>query len=64
MAWAGILGRPSSWQVDNSKALQAHNQQMHPAGVGDKSINDLEAPDHMGDTPEESAAAEIPLVTH
>jgi hypothetical protein len=50
--------------LDNSKALQAHIEQMHPAGVSDKSIGDLEAPAHVGDTPEESAAVEIPLVTH
>ena len=50
--------------VDNSEALQAHKEQMHPAGASDKSKDDLERPDHVGDTPEESAAAESPLGTH
>jgi hypothetical protein len=41
--------------VDNSEDLQKHKEQAHPTGVGD-----LEQPDLLGDSPEESAAAEVP----
>lgn len=47
-------------EVQNSEQLQKHKEQMHPAGVGDN----LETPDLLGDTVEESAAAEPPLPTH
>ena len=50
--------------VENSEDLRAHNEQEHPADLGDKSMNDLEKPDLLGDTPEESAAVEVPKVTH
>lgn len=50
-------------EVENSGALQAHTELVHPAGVGDKSLDDLETPDLLGDTPEQSAAVEIPLAT-
>jgi len=50
--------------VENSEALEAHNEQMHPAGVSEKSMAGLETPDLLGDTPEESAAVETPLPTH
>ena len=46
--------------VDNSEELHNHMEQAHPAGAGDT----LERPDLLGDTPEESAAAETPLPTH
>ena len=46
--------------VDNSEELQKHTEREHPAGVGDN----LESPDLLGDTPEESAAVEAPLPTH
>jgi hypothetical protein len=45
--------------VDNSEELQKHMEQAHPAGAGDN----LESPDLLGDTPEESAAVETPLPT-
>jgi hypothetical protein len=44
---------------EDSDALEAHNEQAHPAGA-----DGLEAPDLLGDTPEESAAVEVPLATH
>jgi hypothetical protein len=47
-------------QVDNSEELQKHMEQAHPTGAGDN----LERPDLLGDTPEESAAEETPLPTH
>jgi hypothetical protein len=50
-------------EVENKEALLAHIEQVHPAG-GDRSTDDLETPDLLGDTPEESAAAVIPLPTH
>jgi hypothetical protein len=50
--------------VENSEDLRAHNEQAHPADLGDKSMDDLEKPDLLGDTPEESAAVEVPKVTH
>jgi hypothetical protein len=46
--------------VENSEELQKHMEQAHPSGAGDN----LERPDLLGDTPEESAAAEPPLPTH
>jgi hypothetical protein len=42
--------------VDNSEELQKHKEQEHPAGVGDKSVDNLEKPDLLGDTSKESAA--------
>ena len=56
----GICGQ----DVENSDALEAHNQLVHPAGVSDKSVDDLQTPDLLGATPEQSAAVEIPLATH
>jgi hypothetical protein len=46
--------------VKNSEELQKHKEQLHPAGDGDKSMDNLEKPDLLGDTPEESAATEAP----
>jgi len=46
--------------VDNSEELQKHMEQAHPTSVADN----LERPDMLGDTPEESAAVEGPLPTH
>jgi hypothetical protein len=46
--------------VENSEDLQKHKEQAHPKGVGDN----LETPDLLGDTPEESGASEIPKATH
>jgi hypothetical protein len=45
--------------VDNSEDLQKHKEQAHPTGVGD-----LEQPDLLGDSPEESSAAEVPKPTY
>jgi hypothetical protein len=46
--------------VENSEELQKHKERVHPTGVGDKSMDNLEQPDLLGDTSEESAASEIP----
>lgn len=51
----GICGQ----EVEDSDALEAHNEQMHAT-----STTGLESPDLLGDTPEESAAVETPLATH
>jgi len=56
----GICGQG----VENSDALEAHNQLVHPVGVGDKPGDALETPDLLGATPEQSAAAETPQPTH
>jgi hypothetical protein len=32
--------------------------------VGDRSTDNLEKPDHLGETPEESAEREVPKPTH
>ena len=45
--------------VENSDDLQKHKERAHATGVGDN----LERPDVLGDTPEESAASEIPKAT-
>jgi hypothetical protein len=46
--------------VENSEELEKHTEQAHPTGVGDN----LERPDLLGDTPEQSAAVEVPEPTH
>lgn len=51
-------------EVENSDDLQKHTERAHPTGVGDKSMDNLEKPDLLGDTPDESAASEIPNATH
>lgn len=50
--------------VENSEELHKHKEQAHAEGVGDKSVENLERPDMLGYTPEESAAVEIPKPTH
>jgi hypothetical protein len=50
--------------VENSEDLQKHKERAHPTGDGDKSMDNLEKPDLLGDTPEESAASEAPIPTH
>ncbi|HEV2035198.1 MAG TPA: hypothetical protein VGU71_13540 [Candidatus Dormibacteraeota bacterium] len=50
--------------VGNSEEVQKHKEQMHPADENDESTENLERPDLVGDTPEESAAIEIPKPTH
>jgi hypothetical protein len=45
--------------VENSDELQKHVEREHATGA-----DNLETPDLLGDTPEESAAVEIPLPTH
>jgi hypothetical protein len=55
-----ICGR----DVENSEELEKHKEREHPAGVRDKSKDNLEKPDLLGDTSEESAASEFPKPTH
>jgi hypothetical protein len=50
--------------VGNSEALETHKERMHPAGEGDQPADALEKPDLLGDTVEESSAAEIPKPTY
>lgn len=50
--------------VENSEDLQKHKEGAHPTGMGDKSMDNLEKPDLLGDTPEESATSEIRKATH
>jgi hypothetical protein len=50
--------------VENSEDLQKHKELAHPTGVGDTPVDNLEKPDLLGDTTEESAATEVPKVTH
>ena len=50
--------------VKNSEELQKHRERMHPTGEGDKSMDNLEKPDLLGDTPEESPASETPKASH
>jgi hypothetical protein len=50
--------------VDNSEELKKHQERVHPAGVGDSATDNLERPDHLGETQEESAEREIPKPTH
>jgi hypothetical protein len=45
--------------VENSEELLSHMERAHPAGQGD-----LEMPDHLGETPGESAEREVPKPTH
>ena len=46
-------------EVGNSEELQKHMELTHPAGS-----ENLEKPDLLGDTPEESAAIEVAQPTH
>ena len=50
--------------VENAEDLQKHKERAHPTGMGDKSIDNLEKPDLLGDTPEESTTSGIPKATH
>jgi hypothetical protein len=50
--------------VENSEDLLKHMERVHPTGAGDKSMDNLEKPDHLGETPEESAEREVPKPTH
>jgi hypothetical protein len=50
-----------SEEVENSEELQKHMELAHPAGASE---DNLEKPDMMGDTPEESAAVESAQPTH
>lgn len=47
-------------EVENSQELEKHKERMHPPSEGDN----LERPDLLGDTPEESAETETPKATH
>ncbi|HXN78851.1 MAG TPA: hypothetical protein VN965_08800 [Candidatus Dormibacteraeota bacterium] len=53
-----------SQDVENSEELQKHMEREHASGMGDKSMDNLEKPDMLGDTSAESAAIETPLPTH
>jgi hypothetical protein len=46
-------------EVENSEELEKHKERMHPPVEGDN----LEKPDLLGDTPEESAEADPPKPT-
>jgi hypothetical protein len=50
--------------VKNSADLLNHMERVHPTGPGDTSMDKLEKPDHMGETPEESAEMEVPKPIH
>jgi hypothetical protein len=50
--------------VENSDDLEKHMERAHPTGAADKSMESLEEPDLLGDTPDESAAIENPKATH
>jgi hypothetical protein len=50
--------------VENPEELQKHKDRAHPTGVGDNSMDNLEKPDHLGETREESAEREVPKPTH
>jgi hypothetical protein len=50
--------------VENSEDLQEHKERAHATGVGDKSVDNLEKPDLLGVSPEDSAAGAIPEATH
>jgi hypothetical protein len=47
--------------VENSEDLLKHMDRVHPTGVGD---DNLEKPDHLGETQEESAEREAPKPTY
>ena len=48
--------------LGNSDQLQKHMERAHPTGTGKST--ELEKPDLLGDTPEESAEIEVPNPTH
>ena len=50
--------------LETSEELQKHKERMHATEEGHKSMDHLEKPDLLGDTPEQSAASEIPKATH
>jgi hypothetical protein len=50
--------------IENSEDLQKHLERAHPAPLGDKSLDNLERPDLVGDVPDESAVIGIPEPTH
>jgi hypothetical protein len=47
-------------EVGNSEELEKHKERLHAAGGGDN----LEMPDMLGNSPEESAARESPQPIH
>ncbi|MEO8744096.1 MAG: hypothetical protein ABI334_07770 [Candidatus Dormiibacterota bacterium] len=49
--------------IKKPEDLKKHIEQMHPADSGDKPAKDLETPDLLGDTPEESAEIDPPQPT-
>ncbi|HVC76017.1 MAG TPA: hypothetical protein VND96_05805 [Candidatus Micrarchaeaceae archaeon] len=52
-----------SQEVGTSEELRKHKELTHPAGAEDLA-EDLEKPELLGDTPEESAAVEVAQAAH
>jgi hypothetical protein len=50
--------------VESSDELQEHKKRVHAAGAGNGAVDNLEKPDLLGDTPEESADKETPKPTY
>jgi hypothetical protein len=50
--------------VENSEELEKHREQVHATGMTDKPAENLEQPDLLGNTPDESSAREIPKANH
>jgi hypothetical protein len=50
--------------VENSEELQKHKEEAHPTDEDDKSTDNLERPDLLGDTPDESAQVETQKPTY
>jgi hypothetical protein len=50
--------------VENSEDLQEHKERVHATAAGGRSADDLEQPDLLGDTPDESSDREVPKATH
>jgi hypothetical protein len=53
-----------SLEMENSEELRKHKERVHPQGRGDRPMDELETPDLLGDTPEESATSDAPKATH
>jgi hypothetical protein len=50
--------------VENSEELQKHKEQVHPTDDDDKSTDNLERPDLLGDTPDKPAHVETQKPTY
>jgi hypothetical protein len=55
---------PVGMVPQSRRELDKHRDRAHPPSTGGESLNELEKPDLLGDTPDESAASEIPKATH